>query len=222
MFMQFLLIIVWLIGFIITVISHDSPLLHYFYFDILGVIICFVPIMITFVRLRTGDCWNNFSLPSKNKPLYDFLYRIGKIRSVFGQRIPGTGFSQVKGLGIIQEIGRLPSPGSVYNRGDKSTQFVLQDLAHTPNPKFAGFTTFLTSIGFNNIQEVNRVLNGYDPELMVRIWTSLNEYELKDSTDTMIEKLQNLTIKDMKKYPKTFNNTKEMETWFEQMESGKK
>ena len=218
MFIQFLLVLIWLIGLLITAVGHGNPLLHYFYFDILGVIICVIPIMITFVRLRSGGCWNNFSLPTKNKPLYDFLYRIGKISSVFGKRIPGTGFSQVKGLGVIQEIGRLPSPGSVYNRGDKATQFVLQDLAHTPNPKFAGFTTFLTTIGFNNIQEVNRVLNGYDPELMVEIWSNLNEYEMKDTSDVLVERLQNLTIKDMKKYPKNFSNNKEMETWFEKQE----
>jgi len=221
MFIQFLLIIIWIFGLIITVLAHDNPLLHFFYFDILGVIICFLPIAVTFIRLRSGDCWNNFSLPTKNKPLYAFLYRIGKIRSVFGKRIPGTGFSQVKGLGIIQEIGRLPAPGSVYQQGDKAIQFVLQDLAHTPNPKFAGFTSFLTSVGFNNIQEVSAVLNGYDAELMVRIWSNLNELEIKDSADVMVERLQNLTVKDMKQYPKTFTDRKEMETWFEK-QGGKK
>jgi hypothetical protein len=208
MFPLFLMFISFL-GFMIIVGSHGNGVLHYWYFDVLGGFIMLMPVILMFYRLRIGDCWNEFDLPKKNKPLFDFLYRVGVIRSIFGKRLPGTGYSSIKTLGLVQEVGRLPAPGSVYRKGDKLKQFVLQDLAHTPNPKFTGFCTWLTEIGFNNITEVYRVLNGYDADLMVKVWDRLNDGKDKSSTDILVERLQNLTPEDRAKYPKKFKVAKE-------------
>ena len=194
-----------LVGFMVIVLSHNNPMMHFFYFDVLGGIIMFIGLAVTLYRLGIGGCMPYFKMGKKNTPLFEFLYRVGEKRPIYGKRIPGSGFSQVKGLGLIQEIGRLPAPGSVYRHGDKPIQFALQDIGHTPNPKFAGFDTFLSNIGFNNIHEVNRVLTGNDPHLMARIWHNLNERDnnggMKDSADLLIDRLQDLTEDDMKKYP---------------------
>ena len=194
-----------IIGFMLIILSHEDPLLHFFYFDVLGGIIMFIGVVVTMYRLGTGGCMPYFKMDKKNTPLFEFLYRVGEKRPIFGKRIPGSGFSQVKGLGLIQEIGRLPAPGSVYRHGDKPVQFALQDIGHTPNPKFAGFTSFLSNIGFNNINEVQRVLSGNDPHLMARIWHNINERDnnngMEKPVDVLVERLQTLTEDDMKKYP---------------------
>lgn len=198
-------IMLWFIGFIMILITHETPILHYFYFDVLGGFICGIAIIVAMYRLMAGGGLQYFKMPRKNTPLFEFLYRIGEKRTIYGKRIPGTGFSQIKGHGLVQEIGRLPSPGSVYRHGDKSVQFVLQDVGHTPNPKFAGFLSWLNEIGFDNIHDVKRVLNGYDPHLMARIWKNLNSRDnnggIMDSADLLVSRLQNIEEKDMKHYP---------------------
>lgn len=185
-------------GIIFFMLSRTDPVAYMYGFDILSFMIFFSIIIITLVRLRRSGSWLYFDRPKHNKPLLEFLYRDGSKRPILGERIPGTGFFSVKQLGIVQDIGRLPAPGSVYFHGDKPIRFVLQDINHTPNPKFPGYYSFLTYLGFNRMDEVQEVLDGYNPELMVKVWDRLVDYTPKTSGDIMVDNIRIMDKKDIK------------------------
>jgi len=193
-------------GFLILVLSHGNSLLYYFYFDILGGIVMGMSMFLIGWRLYRGRCNHYFNMEKKNLPLYEFIYRIGAKVPIYGKRIPGMGFSKIKGLGIVQELGKASSYSSVYSHGDKSCQFVLQDVAHTPDPKFAGFCSWLTSIGFNSLTEVNSVMNGHDADTMAKVWMNIKDYRPKKTVDVVVEKLQTINDAEKKFMEKTWKD----------------
>lgn len=185
------------VSLIFMIMGVTDPIASQFYFDVIGYIIAIVLLIGMLLRMKKSGSWNYFDNPKKNKPLLEFLYRDGGKRPINGVRIPGTGFFQVKGLGIIQDVGRLPEPGSVYVHGDKPIRFVLQDINHTPNPKFTGFYRFLTKMGFNRMEEVQDVINGYNPELMAKVWNRIVDHVPQTAADIIVENIKTLTPKEM-------------------------
>jgi len=183
---------------IFFLLSRTDPTAYFYYFDGISFIITVSIICLMLYRLRKSGSWNYFDNPKHNKPLLEFLYRDGTKRPILGERIPGTGFIQVKGLGLIQDIGRKPAPGSVYFHGDKPIRYVLQDINHTPNPKFPGYYSFLTYLGFNRMDEVQEVLDGYNPELMVKVWNRLMDYVPPSPSDKLVEDIKDMKDKDLK------------------------
>jgi len=180
------------LGFIIHLAAKHDPWMSAMYIDSIGAMICWlVPIMLVMWRLKAGQCYEYFKAPQKNKPLFDFLYRVGELRTVHGNRLPGTSFSTVKKLGIIQEIG-VPGEG-VFRRGDKPTQMILQDLAHTPNPKWFNFTHWLTRMGFTSIEELAEVWDGYNPGLMVKVWNNMQNTPQREPAELFMGQVTNLS-----------------------------
>jgi hypothetical protein len=165
------------------------------------------------MRIKMSGASKRFDGTPHNKGLFDFIYRDGDIRDVYGDRIPGLGLFRIFKLGLIFDAGREPKPGSVYNIPGKKIRFALQDINFTPNPKFAGFYTYLNELGFNNMTEVNDVLNGYNPELMVKIWNKMCDQMYHRPEDVLVERLQTLSRKDIEK-----NNT----LWGRQVKQKKK
>lgn len=192
-------------SFIFFVLARSDPIAYFFFFDGIAFIILVAIVIIMLVRLRRSGSWLYFDKPKHNKPLLEFLYRDGSKRPINGERIPGTGFFHVKGLGLIQDIGRLPEPGSVYFHGDKPIRFVLQDINHTPNPKFAGFYHFLTELGFNRMEEVQDVINGYNPELLAKVWNNLMIYTPFIPENRIIEDIKDMSKEDIKKNNNIWN-----------------
>jgi len=47
--------------------------------------------------------------------------------------------------------------------------------------------------------EVNDVLNGYNPELMVKVWNTMCNAELQRPEDVIVERMQDLDRKDIVK-----------------------
>ena len=154
------------------------------------------------MRIKSSGSGKRFDSTPHNKGLFDFIYRDGEIRDVYGDRIPGLGLFRIFKLGLIFDTGREPKPGSVYNIPGKKIRFALQDINFTPNSKFAGFYTYLNNLGFNNMTEVNDVLNGYNPELMVRVWNTMCNAELRHPEDVLVERMQDLDRKDIVKINK--------------------
>jgi len=210
-------------SFIFFMLSRTDPSAYVFFFDGLAFIILISTVIMMIYRIRKSGSWNYFDKPKHNKPLLEFLYRDGSKRPILGERIPGMGFFTVKQLGLVQDIGRLPAPGSVYFHGDKPIRFVLQDINHTPNPKFAGWYHFLTQLGFNRIEEVQEVLQGYNPELMVKVWNRLMEYEPVKPADQVILDVIDMEKKDVKENNKLWqNDRRQIDRLIEKRERGKK
>lgn len=155
--------------------------------------------LVMMMRIRMSGAGKRFDGTPHNKGLFDFIYRDGDIRDVYGDRIPGLGLFRIFKLGLIFDAGREPKPGSVYNIPGKKVRFALQDINFTPNPKFAGFYTYLNDLGFNNMTEVNDVLNGYSPELMVKIWDKMCLQVDRRPEDVIVERLQTLSPRDIEK-----------------------
>jgi hypothetical protein len=151
------------------------------------------------IRIKQSGAGKRFDATPKNKGLFDFIYRDGDIRDVYGDRIPGLGLFRIFRLGLIFDTGREPKPGSVYNIPGKKLRFALQDINFTPNAKFAGFYTYLNNLGFNNMTEVNEVLNGYNPEQMVKIWNIMCNKEMEHPEGSIVDRIQTLTNKDIEK-----------------------
>lgn len=150
------------------------------------------------IRVKQSGCAKRFDATPKNKGLFDFIYRDGDIRDVYGDRIAGLGLYRILKLGLIFDTGREPKPGSVYNIPGKKVRFALQDINFSPNAKIAGFYPYLTNLGFNNMNEVQDVLNGYNPELMVKVWNKLLNQEMKRPEDAIVERIQTLSQNDVK------------------------
>lgn len=202
---------------IFFILGRTDPSAYFFFFDVVAFIIMSTLIVSILVRLKKSGCWDYFEKEKRNKSLLEFLYRDGSKRTTLGKRIVGMGLFQVLGLGIVLDIGRLPAPGSVYFHGDKPIRFVLQDINHTPNPKFAGYYRFLTDLGFNRIEEVQDVINGYNPELMAKVWNRLVDWKQQTSPDRVIKNIKAMNKEEMEKADKQWKNEKKI-TKYEEKE----
>ena len=163
-----------------------------------GIIFITLPI-IMLIRVKSTGCGKRYDVTPKGKGLFDFIYRDGDIREVYGDRIPGLGLFRIFLLGVLFDTGREPKPGSTYNIPGKKIRFALQDINFTPNPKFPGFYTYLTNLGFNNMTEFTDVMNGYNPEQMVKVWNALVNQELKQPEDYIVERAKTMSKKDIEK-----------------------
>jgi hypothetical protein len=196
-----IIIIVEVISMLIFVYWRMQPLVGFFYyFDVFAFMLAWIMPIVMVVRLAKTDSFKYFDDPKKNRSLMDFLYRDGTERSIYGERMPGTSFFSVLKLGVLADLGRFPAPGSVYWHGNKPKRFVLQDMMFTGNPKFAGFHRFLAKLGFNNMGEVQTVLNGYNAQLMVKIWNNLIDYKEEKPEDKLIREIQTMSKEDVAKW----------------------
>ena len=197
-------------GFMVFAAGYFDPVLNSFYVPVIGAFMIWIcPLWLTLDRLKKGDCMIYFNPPIKNKPAFEFLYRIGERRIVYGTRLPGTGFSKIKNLGLVLEMGGK----SVYRHGDKPVQMVLQDLAHTPDPRFYNFTKWLTDIGFIDFDGVQDVLNGKNPELMITVWNNIVEYPKQEPVDILVENIKKMEPVDVKKYNKEMKKEQKKPIW---------
>ena len=170
-----------------------------FYIIIASIMFFIATPIIILIRVKQTGCGKRFDSTPKGKGLFDFIYRDGDVRDVYGDRIPGLGLFRIPKLGLIFDTGREPRPGSVYNIPGKKVRFALQDINFAPNAKIAGFYPYLTELGFNNMTEVQDVLNGYNPELMVKVWNKLCGQEQKTPVDHIVERIQTLTKNDVER-----------------------
>lgn len=202
-----IIIAVGFLGFIIHIAARFDPLMSSMYIDTIGALIMWlVPMFLVIYRLKTGLCYDYFKPPVKNRPLFEFLYRVGDKRTVYGARLPGTEFSTVPKLGIIQEIG-VPGEG-VFRQGDKPVQQVLQDIAHTPNPKWFNYTYWLNQMGITNLKELAQIWDGYNPELMIKVWNRMQSMPQREPAELFMNRITNLSDEDRTVYNKALNRYK--------------
>jgi len=93
------------------------------------------------------------------KELMIFLRRDGTVIPMYASRpFFGESFLDVPHVGIIHDLGK----GSVYRWGDKNIRFALENVNHTPDPRYVNFTNWLYKIGFNNMSELKNTITGRD------------------------------------------------------------
>ena len=168
-----------------------------FYIMIASAFIFIATTVFIIIRIKTSGAGKRFDKTPKNQGLFDFIYRSGDIKDVYGTRIPGLGLFRILNLGMIFDIGREPAPGSIYNVGDKKLRFALQDINYTPNAKFPGFYRYLKNLGFNNMTEFQDVLNGYNPDLMLKVWNRLIEQEEHHPEDVIVNRVKNMNKREL-------------------------
>lgn len=190
------------LGFVIHIAAKFDPMMSFLWIDTIGTIICWiVPIVFVIYRLKVGQAMPYFKPPKKNNPDLEFLYRVGERRNVRGNRLPGTGFSNVPGLGIIQEIG---VPGeSVFRHGDKPIQMVMQDIAHTPNPKWFNVTYWFAELGISSLDSLYELLDGNNPQLMAKVWNKMQDMPQREPVEMFLDQLRNMDDKTKKRYDKS-------------------
>lgn len=178
------------------------------YYIIGGFFLVLCALVAAFIRIRMSGCNKRFDKLKRGKGLFNFIYRDGGSTDVYGDRIPGLGFFQIPKLGIVVDTGRNPSPGSVYNFGDKKIRFALQDINYTPNPKFANFYSYLVILGFNNMTEVQDVFNGYNPDLIVKVWNNmLNREKMETAEDKLVSHVQTMSKKELRQNDKSWGRS---------------
>ena len=168
-------------------------------FFLISWIFMFIAIIGIMYRIKSSGCGKRFDKIPKNQSVFDFIYRDGTSMDMIGNRRVGMGIFDIKDLGVIVDIGRKPSPGSVYRFGDKNIRFALQDINFTPNVKFTSIYTFFSSLGINNADELHNVLSGYDAALMVKVWNKLCEYTPLDATDRFVQNIQEMNPEEIKR-----------------------
>lgn len=193
-----------LAGFMMFVGARFDPILQSYYIDIMGVFICWLaPFMVMMGRLKKGEAMIYFNPPIRNKPTFEFLYRVGERRVLSGTRLPGTGFSNIEGLGLVGEIGGK----SAFKHGDKVVQQVLQDIAHTPDPRYHNFTYWLYKWGYTNFDQVIDTLNGSDPDIMKKIWNNMLDHPQVNLTDKLVESIKDMSPSNIKIYNEAMAGT---------------
>jgi hypothetical protein len=187
-----------------------------FYVIIASIMFFIATPIIILIRIKQTGCGKRFDATPKGKGLFDFIYRDGDVRDVYGDRIPGLGLFRIPKLGLIFDTGREPRPGSVYNIPGKKVRFALQDINFAPNAKIAGFYPYLTDLGFNNMTEVQDVLNGHNPELMVKVWNILCNQEEKTPVDHIVERIQTLSKDDVEHNNRLWGRSVKRKKWKKQ------
>lgn len=173
---------------------------------LIGFIFLIITIIAILFRVSQTGCSKRFDKLPKGKGLFNFLYRDGTSTDIIGMRRVGLGIFDVPEHGVIIDIGRLPNPGSVYRFGGKNIRFALQDINFTPNPKFTTIYSFFTELGINNADELYDVLNGYNPELIIKVWNRLCYYSYPDATDKIVQNIQDMTPKEKKQLDKDWRS----------------
>lgn len=145
------------LGYVLLALTYMIPLFRLIYMDWIAAIIISLPTMLFIIRLGTSKSLRIFEKKPVGKELTIFLRRDGTVSPMYMSRpFKSMSFLESKDMGLIHDLGK----GSVYRWGDKNVRFILENVAHTPNPKFVSFTNWLYGLGFNNMAELQGMLNG--------------------------------------------------------------
>ena len=150
---------VMIMGYLLLYLTYIIPVLRLFYMDWIAMFVVSIPILMCIIRLGTSKSLRIFERKPTGKELTIFLRRDGTVTPMYmGRPFKGMSFLESKDIGLVHDLGK----GSVYRWGDKNVRFILENVAHTPDPRFVGFTNWLYNIGFNNMTELRDMLKGVD------------------------------------------------------------
>jgi hypothetical protein len=130
---------------------------YLFSVEILGLVMVALPTFILVYLLVSKRLIKLLDKVPPGKLLLLFIRRDGEIIPTYGTRpYAGESFIDVPKLGLLHDLGK----GSVCRWGMNNVRFCLENVNHTPNPSYVNYTTFLHTLGFNNLKEVQLCIQG--------------------------------------------------------------
>ena len=189
------------IGLLFVLLAEVMPIFKQVFFHMFGWVIMGIPIAIFIYRLIDSGAYPFFRKKPTKKHLIQFLYRDGSDVPLYGSRLhPGMSFIDVPKLGLVHDIGKTPEPGSVYDLGDKKMRFALENVGHTPNPKYGGFTHWMRhELGIQNIDDLAQMVRGQNDYLLVEVYHKLLDPNTEKPEETFIRELGDADTKNIKK-----------------------
>jgi len=146
-----------IMGYFLLMLTYMIPIFRLIYLDWIAMIVMTIPTILTIIRLGTSKSIQIFEKKPVGKELTIFLRRDGTVDPMYMTRpFKSMSFLESKDMGLIHDLGK----GSVYRWGDKNVRFILENVPHTPDPRFVNFTDWLYNLGFNNIDDVKNALQG--------------------------------------------------------------
>jgi len=177
-----------MLGFILMYLPEILPLFALMQFEWIGAILIAMSGVIAIIRLgstKTLQLWEQKPL---GKELIIFLRRDGTCEPLFANRpFHSESFLEAPKIGLIHDLGK----GSVYRWGKQNIRFVLENVNHTPDPRFMNFTKWLYDTGFNNSKEVVETIHELHPEMANRL-----PDVMVDPVDSSVEDLVDKVIND--------------------------
>ena len=169
-----IMVFVMVIGYMLLYLTYVIPIFRLMYMDWIAAIVISIPTIMMCIRLGTSKSTKLFEKKPVGKELVLFLRRDGTVDPIYMKRpFKGMSFLDCPGYGIIHDLGK----GAVYRWGDKNIRFALENVAHTPIPKYANFTSQLNQWGFNNKQDV---MSLFDNSFGSRVVDSLPRFDVVD------------------------------------------
>ena len=135
-------------GFLLYIFTRMIPLMQAVYMYFVALFLLAAPTIILLYMITNKKLiWFMEKTPA-NKMLIFFLRRDQDIVPILGSRTyPGESFITVPKLGLIHDLGK----DSVYRLAGNNVRFALENVNHTPKPKFANFTHWLHNLGINTM-----------------------------------------------------------------------
>ncbi len=182
------LLFVAIIGIILILMARFDVIFWLLYMDIVGVIVVAMAIILFLWRLSATDTAKRFDSIGRQEAIIEYKRRDGTAIDVIGRRIySGESFLDVPNLGLIEDLGK----DCIFMKGGKKIRGGLENISFTEDPRYCNFTAELYRLGFTNSDDVYNVLNGYDLELMGRIYLNMKY-------DTQVRGAERL-VKELKK-----------------------
>lgn len=151
------MILLMALGFVLLYLTEIFYFFRLIQMEWIAAVILIIPTVAMMIRLGTSKTFYQFEKVPRGKEFCVFLRRDGTCQPLLAKRVYfGESFLEADKIGLFHDLGK----DSVYRWGDKNVRFILENVNHTPDPRFANFTSWLYRQGFNNILEVKKALDG--------------------------------------------------------------
>jgi hypothetical protein len=145
-----------MLGFVLFILSR-TMYSNFIGIDFLGLFLVALPTFLWIYLVVSKKLTKLIEKVPPGKYLILFLRRDGEIIPVYGSKpYTGESFIDVPKLGLIHDLGK----GSVCRWGMNSLRFAIENVNHTPNPRYVNFSSFLYDLGFDNYSEVKAAVQG--------------------------------------------------------------
>lgn len=143
------------VGIALFFIAKIDPFFAYIYMDWIGLFAIIGGILILLIAFPFSETGLLYDTLPAGTCFMPFIRRDGTIFPATGKRVfPGESFLQVKGAGIVEDLG----VNTVLSWGRKRIRFVIENLNYTPDPHFGNVCEELYRLGFDDKQDLDEIL----------------------------------------------------------------
>lgn len=175
------------VGFMLLFLTRLYPILDMIYLPEMGYIFAVGSVIFLLYRLYVADTFKQTDKVGKGKHLINYLRRDNEVVPIYGKRAyPGESFIDVVGLGLVEFLGK----DCFYTWGDKKVIWGLENINFTPDPRYFNLCHLFWEVGFTDSDDVYRVLNGLDLELMGRVYLNMLSYDDRHGVNRLINDLK--------------------------------